>query len=82
MTSLYLFDILIPPDASVSPPLYLLSLCPQKAIYSLFPLAGENVGLSLAVSLISGMTAGVAAAVVSHPFDTLTTKVRASPFSP
>ncbi len=47
----------------------------SKAIYGIYPSATESVGLSLAVSLISGMTAGVAAAVVSHPFDTLTTKV-------
>jgi len=47
----------------------------SKAIYALFPTASDAVALSLAVSLVSGMTAGVAAAVVSHPFDTLTTKV-------
>ena len=47
----------------------------SKAIYGVFPLAQESVTFSLGISLVSGMTAGVAAAVVSHPFDTLTTKV-------
>lgn len=47
----------------------------SKALYSIFPMAEETVGLSLIISLVSGMTAGVAAAVVSHPFDTLTTRV-------
>jgi solute carrier family 25 (mitochondrial phosphate transporter), member 3 len=47
----------------------------SRAIYANFPGIEESVGWSLAVSLLSGMTAGVAAAVVSHPFDTLTTRV-------
>lgn len=59
-------------------PLLSSPLLLSQAIYSLFPLAEESVTISLAISLISGMTAGVAAAVVSHPFDTLTTKVGTS----
>ena len=47
----------------------------SKAIYAVYPTASESVALSLTVSLLSGMTAGVAAAAISQPFDTLTTKV-------
>ena len=47
----------------------------SKAIYAVYPTASETVALSLTVSLLSGMTAGVAAAAISQPFDTLTTKV-------
>ncbi|KAM3576159.1 hypothetical protein VYU27_001867 [Nannochloropsis oceanica] len=47
----------------------------SKAIYAIYPSASESVALSLTVSLLSGMTAGVAAAAISQPLDTLTTKV-------
>jgi len=47
----------------------------SKALYSILPGAEDAVTTSLLISLVSGMTAGVAAAVVSHPFDTVTTRV-------
>ena len=47
----------------------------SKALYSIIPSAEDAVSTSLLISLISGMTAGVAAAIVSHPFDTVTTRV-------
>lgn len=47
----------------------------SKFIYDVFPQASESLTLSLAVSLLGGMAAGVVAAIVSHPFDTITTKV-------
>jgi uncharacterized membrane protein YgcG len=47
----------------------------SKAIYAIYPSASESVALSLTVSLLSGMTAGVVAAAISQPLDTLTTKV-------
>ncbi|KAG5185410.1 hypothetical protein JKP88DRAFT_194574 [Tribonema minus] len=43
----------------------------SKLAYSLFPQAGESVTLSLLVSLLSGMVAGVAASLVSQPSDTI-----------
>ncbi|CAM9823111.1 unnamed protein product [Ectocarpus sp. 12 AP-2014] len=47
----------------------------SKLAYNVFPQANESVAASLAVSLVSGMVAGVAASFVSQPSDTVFVEV-------
>ncbi|CAM9507937.1 unnamed protein product [Ectocarpus fasciculatus] len=47
----------------------------SKLAYNVFPQANESVAASLAISLISGMVAGVAASFVSQPSDTVFVEV-------
>ncbi|CAM9436051.1 unnamed protein product [Ascophyllum nodosum] len=43
----------------------------SKLAYAAFPQATESVAVALAVSLVSGMIAGIAASLISQPFDTI-----------
>ncbi|CAM9842774.1 unnamed protein product, partial [Scytosiphon promiscuus] len=47
----------------------------SKLAYNTFPQAAESVTASLAVSLVSGMVAGVAASLISQPSDTIFVEV-------
>ncbi|CAM9800459.1 unnamed protein product, partial [Chrysoparadoxa australica] len=47
----------------------------SKLLYSVLPQASESVPLSLGISLLSGMIAGVVASLVSQPSDTIMTEV-------
>ncbi|CAM9426483.1 unnamed protein product, partial [Ectocarpus fasciculatus] len=47
----------------------------SKLAYNVFPQANESVAASLAISLISGMVAGVAASFFSQPSDTVFVEV-------
>ena len=45
-------------------------------LYQAFPLAQEDLKLSLGVSLISGVLAGIAAATVSNPADAIISELK------
>lgn len=49
-----------------------------KLLYDSFPAAQEDIQLSLAVSLVGGMTGGLIAAIVSNPADATISEMKKS----
>jgi hypothetical protein len=48
----------------------------RNELYEIFPLAGEGGSSGLLVSLVAGMAAGIAGAVVSNPADAILTRLK------